>query len=154
MAEFTPEELATINEIMRQQSGAATTPEEMQMQMMQQSGAAMTPEEMQMMQMQPVQPQNFGALPPQQGPVGSGSTSDKEMEMMRGQMQPPQEMQGEQAKAQYLQQQIEAIRSRMGGGAPQSGSQRVMDAMGTLPPQQGAMTPEEMQQLQMMRGQR
>ena len=68
--------------------------------------------------------------------------------------QPPQEMQGEQGKAQYLQQQIEAIRSRMGGGAPQTGSQRVMDAMGTLPPQQGAMTPEEMQQLQMMRGQR
>jgi len=151
MAEFTPEELATINEIMRQQSGAATTPEEMQMQMMQQSGAAMTPEEMQMMQMQPVQPQNFGALPPQQGPVGSGSTSDKEMEMMRGQMQPPQEMQGEQAKAQYLQQQIEAIRSRMGGGAPQTGSQRVMDAMGTLPPQQGAMTDQE---IAMMRGQR
>ena len=151
MAEFTPEELATINEIMRQQSGAATTPEEMQMQMMQQSGAAMTPEEMQMMQMQPVQPQNFGALPPQQGPVGSGSTSDKEMEMMRGQMQPPQEMQGEQGKAQYLQQQIEAIRSRMGGGAPQTGSQRVMDAMGTLPPQQGAMTDQE---IAMMRGQR
>ena len=134
MAEFTPEELATINEIMRQQSGAA-----------------MTPEEMQMMQMQPVQPQNFGALPPQQGPVGSGSTSDKEMEMMRGQMQQPQEMQGEQAKAQYLQQQIEAIRSRMGGGAPQTGSQRVMDAMGTLPPQQGAMTDQE---IAMMRGQR
>jgi len=151
MAEFTPEELATINEIMRQQSGAATTPEEMQMQMMQQSGAAMTPEEMQMMQMQPVQPQNFGALPPQQGPVGSGSTSDKEMEMMRGQMQPSQEMQGEQGKAQYLQQQIEAIRSRMGGGAPQTGSQRVMDAMGTLPPQQGAMTDQE---IAMMRGQR
>ena len=103
MAEFTPEELATINEIMRQQSGAATTPEEMQ---------------------------------------------------MRQQQQPPQNMQGEQGKAQYLQQQIEAIRSRMGGGAPQTGSQRVMDAMGTLPPQQGAMTPEEMQQLQMMRGQR
>jgi len=159
MAEFTPEELATINEIMRQQSGAATTPEEMQMQMMQQSGAAMTPEEMQMMQMQPVQPQNFGALPPQQGPVGSGSTSDKEMEMMRGQMQQPQEMQGEQAKAQYLQQQIEAIRSRMGGGAPQTGSQRVMDAMGALPAQQrpvgsGSTTDQEMQQLQMMRGQR
>ena len=134
MAEFTPEELATINEIMRQQSGAATTPEEMQM-----------------MQMQPVQPQNFGALPPQQGPVGSGSTSDKEMEMMRGQMQPSQEMQGEQGKAQYLQQQIEAIRSRMGGGAPQTGSQRVMDAMGTLPPQQGAMTDQE---IAMMRGQR
>jgi len=153
MAEFTPEELATINEIMRQQSGAATTPEEMQMQMMQQSGAAMTPEEMQMMQMQPVQPQNFGALPPQQGPVGSGSTSDKEMEMMRGQMQPPQEMQGEQAKAQYLQQQIEAIRSRMGGGAPQTGSQRVMDAMGALPAQQAgsAMTDQE---IAMMRGQR
>ena len=150
MAEFTPEELATINEIMRQQSGAATTPEEMQMQMMQQSGAAMTPEEMQMMQMQPVQPQNFGALPPKE----SGAATTPEEMQMRQQQQPSQNMQGEQGKAQYLQQQIEAIRSRMGGGAPQTGSQRVMDAMGTLPPQQGAMTPEEMQQLQMMRGQR
>ena len=147
MAEFTPEELATINEIMRQQSGAATTPEEMQMQMMQQSGAAMTPEEM---QMQPVQPQNFGALPSKE----SGAATTPEEMQMRQQQQPSQNMQGEQGKAQYLQQQIEAIRSRMGGGAPQTGSQRVMDAMGTLPPQQGAMTPEEMQQLQMMRGQR
>jgi hypothetical protein len=135
MAEFTPEELATINEIMRQQSGAATTPEEMQMQMM---------------QMQPVQPQNFGALPPKE----SGAATTPEEMQMRQQQQPSQNMQGEQGKAQYLQQQIEAIRSRMGGGAPQTGSQRVMDAMGTLPPQQGAMTPEEMQQLQMMRGQR
>ena len=135
MAEFTPEELAPINEIMRQQSGAATTPEEMQMQMM---------------QMQPVQPQNFGALPPKE----SGAATTPEEMQMRQQQQPSQNMQGEQGKAQYLQQQIEAIRSRMGGGAPQTGSQRVMDAMGTLPPQQGAMTPEEMQQLQMMRGQR
>ena len=153
MAEFTPEELATINEIMRQQSGAATTPEEMQMQMMQQSGAAMTPEEMQMMQMmqmQPVQPQNFGALPPKES--GAAMTPEEMQMQMRqqsGAATTPQEMQGEQGKAQYLQQQIEAIRSRMGGGAPQTGSQRVMDAMGTLPPQQGAMTPEEMQQLQM-----
>ena len=138
MAEFTPEELATINEIMRQQSGAAMTPEEMQMQMMQQSGAAMTPEEMQMMQMQPVQPQNFGALPSKE----SGAAPTPEEMQMRQQQQ---------AKAQYLQQQIEAIRSRMGGGAPQTGSQRVMDAMGTLPPQQGAMTDQE---IAMMRGQR
>jgi len=185
MAEFTPEELATINEIMRQQNvgsgsttdqefqamqqamtpdqrpvgSGSTSDQEMQVyqQMLQdiQSGA-MTPEAVRMQmeimqQMQPVQPQNFGALPPQQGPVGSGSTSDKEMEMMRGQMQQPQEMQGEQAKAQYLQQQIEAIRSRMGSGAPQTGSQRVMDAMGALPPQQGAMTDQE---IAMMRGQR
>jgi len=147
MADFTPEELATINEIMRQQSGAATTPEEMQMQMMQQSGAAMTPEEMQMMQMQPVQPQNFGALPSKE----SGAATTPEEMQMRQQQQPPQNMQGEQGKAQYLQQQIEAIRSRMGGGAPQTGSQRVMDAMGTLPPQQGAMTDQE---IAMMRGQR
>ena len=147
MADFTPEELATINEIMRQQSGAAMTPEEMQMQMMQQSGAAMTPEEMQMMQMQPVQPQNFGALPSKE----SGAAPTPEEMQMRQQQQPSQNMQGEQGKAQYLQQQIEAIRSRMGGGAPQTGSQRVMDAMGTLPPQQGAMTDQE---IAMMRGQR
>ena len=102
------------------------------------------------MQMQPVQPQNFGALPPKE----SGAATTPEEMQMRQQQQPSQNMQGEQGKAQYLQQQIEAIRSRMGGGAPQTGSQRVMDAMGTLPPQQGAMTPEEMQQLQMMRGQR
>ena len=152
MAEFTPEELATINEIMRQQSGAATTPEEMQMQMMQQSGAAMTPEEMQMMQMQPVQPQNFGALPSKES--GAAMTPEEMQMQMRqqsGAATTPQEMQGEQGKAQYLQQQIEAIRSRMGGGAPQTGSQRVMDAMGTLPPQQGAMTDQE---IAMMRGQR
>ena len=130
MADFTPEELATINEIMRQQSGAA-----------------MTPEEMQMMQMQPVQPQNFGALPSKE----SGAAPTPEEMQMRQQQQPSQNMQGEQGKAQYLQQQIEAIRSRMGGGAPQTGSQRVMDAMGTLPPQQGAMTDQE---IAMMRGQR
>jgi len=100
MAEFTPEELATINEIMRQQSGAATTPEEMQ---------------------------------------------------MRQQQQPSQNMQGEQGKAQYLQQQIEAIRSRMGGGAPQTGSQRVIDAMGALPSQQGRTMTE--QEIAMLRGQ-
>ena len=134
MAEFTPEELATINEIMRQQSGAATTPEEMQMQMM---------------QMQPVQPQNFGALPSKE----SGAAMTPEEMQMRQQQQPPQNMQGEQGKAQYLQQQIEAIRSRMGGGAPQTGSQRVMDAMGALPAQQAgsAMTDQE---IAMMRGQR
>ena len=147
MAEFTPEELATINEIMRQQSGAATTPEEMQMQMMQQSGAAMTPEEMQMMQMQPVQPQNFGALPPKE----SGAATTPEEMQMRQQQQPPQNMQGEQGKAQYLQQQIEAIRSRMGGGAPQTGSQRVIDAMGALPSQQGRTMTE--QEIAMLRGQ-
>ena len=117
----------------------------------------MTPEEMQMMQMQPVQPQNFGALPPKES--GAAMTPEEMQMQMRqqsGAATTPQEMQGEQGKAQYLQQQIEAIRSRMGGGAPQTGSQRVMDAMGALPAQQAgsAMTPEEMQQLQMMRGQR
>ena len=177
MAEFTPEELATINEIMRQQDPGSVvregemtpnsvvgqgemTPEKIQqmkliMQLLDPSGVVnqgeMTPQQM-MDMIQPVQPQNFGALPPQQGPVGSGVTS-REMEMMRGQMQQPQEMQGEQGKAQYLQQQIEAIRSRMGGGAPQTGSQRVMDAMGALPAQQAgsAMTDQE---IAMMRGQR
>lgn len=99
------------------------------------------------MQMQPVQPQNFGALPSKE----SGAATTPEEMQMRQQQQPPQNMQGEQGKAQYLQQQIEAIRSRMGGGAPQTGSQRVMDAMGTLPPQQGAMTDQE---IAMMRGQR
>ena len=173
MAEFTPEELATINEIMREESVAALAPEEMQM-MRQQIRAAMTPEEMQMMlreesvaaitpeemqmmqmmQMQPVQPQNFGALPPKES--GAAMTPEEMQMQMRqqsGAATTPQEMQGEQGKAQYLQQQIEAIRSRMGGGAPQTGSQRVMDAMGALPAQQAgsAMTDQE---IAMMRGQR
>jgi hypothetical protein len=106
----------------------------------QQGGGAMTNQEAVGGQ---VQPQNFGALPQDPNtppPTPQGGT--------------PYNMSTEQGKAQYLQQQIEAIKSRMGGGAPQTGSQRVMQAM-TPPPQTGgAMTPQPVQQPQMMRGQR
>ena len=81
--------------------------------------------------LQPVQPQNFGE-PPQQGALP---------------MAP--DMSTEQGKAAYLQQAIDNIKSRTFG---QTGSQRLANlATGALP--KGAMTPEEMQQLQMMKGQ-
>jgi hypothetical protein len=131
MAELTENEIATINAILQQQAGGAMTDQEA-------AGGQ-------------VQPQNFGALPKNTG----GAMTDAEM---AGRQMPqggtPYNMSTEQGKAQYLQQQIEAIKSRMGGGGPQTGSQRVMQAMGSLPQTGGAMTPQEMQQLQMMRGQR
>ena len=132
--EFTENELATINEILKMQAGAAMTPEEEfgNRMLREESGAAMSPEEM-----QPVQPQNFGT-PPQQGALP---------------MAP--DMTTEQGKAAYLQQAIENIKSRT-TGRRETGSQRLANlATGALPKQAGsAMTPEEMQQLQMMRGQR
>tara|TARA_R110000851_G_scaffold177377_1_gene324189 strand:- start:380 stop:730 length:351 start_codon:yes stop_codon:yes gene_type:complete len=113
--EFTENELATINEILKMQAGAAMTPEEMQ----------------------PVQPQNFGT-PPQQGALPTAP-----------------DMTTEQGKAAYLQQAIDNIKSRT-TGRRETGSQKLANlATGALPKQAGsAMTPEEMQQLQMMRGQR
>lgn len=131
MAELTENEIATINAILQQQAMTGQ--------------GAMTDAE------QPVQPQNFGALPKNTG----GAMTNTEM---AGRQMPqggtPYNMSTEQGKAQYLQQQIEAIKSRMGGSAPQTGSQRVMQAMGSLPQTGGAMTDAEMQQLRMMRGQR
>ena len=150
MAELTENEIATINAILQQQAGGAMSDQERQalsdMQSLQNQryglpieqpipaddalieGRMMLPQEY---TEDRIYPENFGALPqeprtpmpPQQG----GS---------------PYNMSTEQGKAQYLQQQIEAIKARMGGGAPQTGSQRVMKAMGALPQQQ------------MMRGQR
>ena len=132
--EFTENELATINEILKMQAGAAMTPEEEfgNRMLREESGAAMTPEEM-----QPVQPQNFGT-PPQQGALPTAP-----------------DMTTEQGKAAYLQQAIDNIKSRT-TGRRETGSQRLANlATGALPKQAGsAMTPEEMQQLQMMRGQR
>jgi hypothetical protein len=123
MAELTENEIATINAILQQQAMTGQ--------------GAMTDAE------QPVQPQNFGALPKNPNtppPTPQGGT--------------PYNMSTEQGKAQYLQQQIEAIKSRMGGSGPQTGSQRVMQAMAPSPQTGGAMTDAEMQQLRMMRGQR
>ena len=132
--EFTENELATINEILKMQAGAAMTPEEEfgNRMLREESGAAMSPEEM-----QPVQPQNFGT-PPQQGALPTAP-----------------DMTTEQGKAAYLQQAINNIKSRT-TGRRETGSQRLTNlATGALPKQAGsAMTPEEMQQLQMMRGQR
>ena len=132
--EFTENELATINEILKMQAGAAMTPEEEfgNRMLREESGAAMSPEEM-----QPVQPQNFGT-PPQQGALPTAP-----------------DMTTEQGKAAYLQQAINNIKSRT-TGRRETGSQRLANlATGALPKQAGsAMTPEEMQQLQMMRGQR
>ena len=132
--EFTENELATINEILKMQAGAAMTPEEEfgNRMLREESGAAMSPEEM-----QPVQPQNFGT-PPQQGALPTAP-----------------DMTTEQGKAAYLQQAIDNIKSRT-TGRRETGSQRLANlATGALPKQAGsAMTPEEMQQLQMMRGQR
>ena len=188
--EFTENELATINEILKMQAGASMTPEEdfgnrmltaegeamtpeekeflarilglnsgaelspeeirqgkqqffempgdppevlqdkalLRQMMLENSGAAMSPEEM-----PPVQPQNFGE-PPKQGALP---------------MAP--DMSTEQGKAAYLQQAIDNIKSRTFG---QTGSQRLANlATGALPKQAGsAMTPEEMQQLRMMKG--
>ena len=149
--EFTENELATINEILKMQAGAAMTPEEEfgNRMLREESGAAMTPAEKEILarilrlnsgaelspeEMQPVQPQNFGE-PPQQGALPM-----------------PPDMTTEQGKAAYLQQAIENIKSRT-TGRRETGSQRLANlATGALP--KGAMTPEEMQQLQMMRGQR
>tara|TARA_R110000823_G_scaffold103419_6_gene220873 strand:+ start:135 stop:542 length:408 start_codon:yes stop_codon:yes gene_type:complete len=132
--EFTENELATINEILKMQAGAAMTPEEEfgNRMLREESGAAMSPEEM-----QPVQPQNFGT-PPQQGALPTAP-----------------DMTTEQGKAAYLQQAIDNIKSRT-TGRRETGSQKLANlATGALPKQAGsAMTPEEMQQLQMMRGQR
>jgi|TARA_R110002050_G_scaffold82247_6_gene176022 hypothetical protein len=132
--EFTENELATINEILKMQAGAAMTPEEEfgNRMLREESGAAMSPEEM-----QPVQPQNFGT-PPQQGALPTAP-----------------DMTTEQGKAAYLQQAINNIKSRT-TGRRETGSQKLANlATGALPKQAGsAMTPEEMQQLQMMRGQR
>tara|TARA_R100000963_G_C4634299_1_gene98711 strand:+ start:741 stop:1148 length:408 start_codon:yes stop_codon:yes gene_type:complete len=132
--EFTENELATINEILKMQAGASMSPEEEfgNRMLREESGAAMTPEEM-----QPVQPQNFGT-PPQQGALPTAP-----------------DMTTEQGKAAYLQQAIDNIKSRT-TGRRETGSQRLANlATGALPKQAGsAMTPEEMQQLQMMRGQR
>ncbi len=154
--EFTENELATIREILKMQAGSgSTTDQEFQtyQQMLEQNQAdtMMAPEKMQagsgsttdqefqtyQQMLQPVQPQNFGT-PPQQGALPTAP-----------------DMTTEQGKAAYLQQAIDNIKSRT-TGRRETGSQRLANlATGALPKQAGsAMTPEEMQQLQMMRGQR
>jgi hypothetical protein len=147
--EFTENELATINEILKMQAGASMTPEEdFGNRMLTAEGEAMTPEEKEFLarilglnsgaamspeEMPPVQPQNFGELPKQ------------------GALPMAPDMSTEQGKAAYLQQAINNIKSRTFG---QTGSQRLANlATGALPKQAGsAMTPEEMQQLRMMKG--
>jgi hypothetical protein len=128
----TDQEFQTYQQMLEQnQADTMMAPEKMQA-----GSGSTTDQEFQAYQqmLQPVQPQNFGE-PPQQGALPM-----------------PPDMTTEQGKAAYLQQAIENIKSRT-TGRRETGSQRLANlATGALP--KGAMTPEEMQQLQMMRGQR
>jgi hypothetical protein len=191
MAEYTPEELATINEIMSQESGSRDRQmlDQIRAEQMQQSGEAMAPEEKEILarilrlnssaelsneEIRQGKQQFFGMpgdppevlqdkaslrqmmLREESGAAMTPEEMQMQMRQQSGAAATPQEMQGTPTMAEDLRRKISEIKARMGGGAPQTGSQRVMDAMGALPAQQAgsAMTPEEMQQLQMMRGQR
>lgn len=136
MAEFTPEQMATISEIFKLQYGSPSASQEAT----------------------PVEPQNFGALPQQQQ-TGGAMTQE---EMMR--QQPGVDMSTQKGKEEYLRQQVEAIRGRMTPGDP-TGSSKVRDEMmrqqtgAAMTPEEtmrqqtgGAMTPEEMRMIQQQTG--